>query len=123
SFGELLGWAGDDHAAAFRAFLASATRIAEHPPRARPLGPDPETLAALAARALALGPGIGAGAARAFFEDAFRPHAVGRPAEAFFTGYYEPEVRGARQRGAGFEVPLYRRPADLVEIDETSRPA
>jgi membrane-bound lytic murein transglycosylase A len=31
-----------------------------------------------------------------------------------FTGYYLPELRGAPERGAGYEVPLHRAPDDLV---------
>jgi membrane-bound lytic murein transglycosylase A len=36
---------------------------------------------------------------------------------AFATGYYEPEIAGSRDRRAGYEVPVYRRPPDLVEAD------
>lgn len=38
-------------------------------------------------------------------------------AEGLFTGYYEPLVRGSRQRGGAYTVPLYRQPADLVQVD------
>ena len=33
------------------------------------------------------------------------------------TGYYEPELAGSRTPAPGYPVALYRRPADLVEID------
>ncbi len=33
------------------------------------------------------------------------------------TGYYEPEISGSRTQQAGFDVPVYRRPPELVEID------
>ncbi len=33
---------------------------------------------------------------------------------AYVTGYYEPEISGSRIRGAGFDVPVYRLPPDLV---------
>ena len=36
---------------------------------------------------------------------------------AFVTGYYEPEIAGSRTRAPGYDVPVYRRPPDLVEID------
>jgi membrane-bound lytic murein transglycosylase A len=36
---------------------------------------------------------------------------------AFATGYYEPEIRGCRTRQPGCEVPIYRRPPDLLEAD------
>lgn len=34
---------------------------------------------------------------------------------AFSTGYYEPEIRGCRTRQPGCEIPIYRRPPDLLE--------
>jgi membrane-bound lytic murein transglycosylase A len=36
------------------------------------------------------------------------------------TGYFEPELRGSRERGGGFTVPLYRRPSDLVAVNHDS---
>jgi membrane-bound lytic murein transglycosylase A len=38
-------------------------------------------------------------------------------AAAFATGYYEPEIRGCRTRQPGCEVPIYRRPPDLLDAD------
>ena len=37
--------------------------------------------------------------------------------KAFATGYYEPEILAARTKQPGFEVPVYKRPADLIEAD------
>ena len=37
--------------------------------------------------------------------------------KAFATGYYEPEIAGSRTPAPGYQVPVYRRPADLVEAD------
>lgn len=37
--------------------------------------------------------------------------------KAFATGYYEPEIAGSRTRRAGYEVPVYGRPADLIDVD------
>jgi membrane-bound lytic murein transglycosylase A len=51
--------------------------------------------------------------APAFFRDQFDWVRVGS-GEAFATGYYEPEIRGSRTRRAGFEVPIYAKPNDLV---------
>jgi membrane-bound lytic murein transglycosylase A len=34
--------------------------------------------------------------------------------EAFATGYYEPEIRGSPARAPGYEVPIYRKPPDLI---------
>ena len=37
--------------------------------------------------------------------------------KAFATGYYEPEILAARTKQPGFEVPVYKRPLDLIEAD------
>ncbi|WP_443027796.1 MltA domain-containing protein [Sphingopyxis sp. MWB1] len=36
---------------------------------------------------------------------------------AFVTGYFEPEIAASRTRQPGYDVPIYRRPADLVDVD------
>ena len=51
--------------------------------------------------------------AAAFFRDRFDWVRIG-PGEAFATGYYEPEIRGSRNPGPGYEVPVFGKPADLV---------
>jgi membrane-bound lytic murein transglycosylase A len=107
-FADLEGWAEDDHAAAFHALLRSCAA-------------DPDLPHAAAARAL--GPGASSGAARAFFEERFLPHLIAdsdRP--GFVTGYYEPEIEGSYVRGGPFQVPVYRRPEDLITLaPETER--
>lgn len=37
--------------------------------------------------------------------------------EAFFTGYYEPIVRGARGASIDYPTPLYAMPSDLIRVD------
>lgn len=54
--------------------------------------------------------------AAAFFAAHFEPVVVGDGA-AFATGYYEPEIRGSRAWRPGFEVPVYARPADLLDTN------
>jgi membrane-bound lytic murein transglycosylase A len=36
---------------------------------------------------------------------------------AFVTGYYEPEIAASRDKRPGYDIPIYRRPADLVDVD------
>jgi len=36
---------------------------------------------------------------------------------AYATGYYEPEIAGSRTPASGYDVPVYRRPSDLIEGD------
>ena len=54
-----------------------------------------------------------AGDATRFFATHFETARVGQGV-AFATGYYEPEIAGSRSRGAGYQVPVYRMPADLT---------
>ena len=66
--------------------------------------------------------GIGDGgdaAARYFFETWFRPYLVtdGGRADGLFTGYYEPELRGAWTRHGSYRSPIYARPRDLVSVE------
>ncbi len=37
--------------------------------------------------------------------------------KAFATGYYEPEILASRSKQTGFQVPIYKRPVDLIEAD------
>jgi membrane-bound lytic murein transglycosylase A len=63
------------------------------------------------------------GSAATFFADHFELIQVG-DGTAFVTGYFEPEIAGSRTRQPGFEVPIYRKPPDLVEVDaETAEAA
>lgn len=58
-------------------------------------------------------------AARRFFEAHLTPHQVDGPngPEGLFTGYFEAELRGAREPSRRYRVPLYKRPDDLVSVD------
>ena len=58
----------------------------------------------------------GGGDARAFFARWFEAAQVG-DGRAFATGYFEPEIAGSRTRRPGYEVPVYRRPTDLIDVD------
>jgi membrane-bound lytic murein transglycosylase A len=118
SFGDMPGWANDDHAAAFTAFRNGAMVLDDHPPKTRALGTDAAALAAILVRAGKLPAGISPARARNFFEAEFVAHSVNDA--AFFTGYYEPEVRGSIVWTTEFQVPLLRAPDDLVEIEPGS---
>ncbi len=54
--------------------------------------------------------------APAFFTRYFGTVQIGA-GTAFVTGYYEPEIAGSRTKRPGYDVPIYRRPADLIEVD------
>jgi membrane-bound lytic murein transglycosylase A len=119
SFSDIDSWRDDDHAAALAAFRVSADAIAEAPPKTRALGVDGGALSRLGESV----PQRDADrhAARRFFELNFVPHRI--EAAGFVTGYYEPEVEASRERTDRFTTPLYRRPADLVDVPLGERPA
>lgn len=54
--------------------------------------------------------------ARNFFASQFETVQVG-DGKAHATGYFEPEIMGSRTTGPGYGVPIYKRPAELVEVD------
>jgi membrane-bound lytic murein transglycosylase A len=58
----------------------------------------------------------------AFFAEHFELVQVGDGA-AFATGYFEPEIAGCRTPRPGCEVPVYRKPPDLVEVDAATAEA
>src|SRR3954471_342501 len=65
------------------------------------------------AEAATLPAGDGAAAER-FFRARFELVQIGDGA-AFATGYYEPQIVGSRTHIPGYDVPVYAKPADLVE--------
>ena len=58
-------------------------------------------------------------AARAYFERWFRPYRASSQggSDGLFTGYYEPELAGAKHKGGRYQVPLLGEPRDLVMVD------
>ncbi len=123
-FDDLPGWAGDDHLAAFEAFRRSAFRVLEKPYRTGSLGNDCAASADAHAEARN-GPLPDAAAARQFFEKHFVPCRIEAEegGKGLVTGFYEPVVAASPVRTERFTVPLLARPADLVDIDDTNRPA
>ena len=51
-----------------------------------------------------------------FFAGYFETATVG-DGRAFATGYYEPRIAASRTKMPGYEVPIYRVPADLIDLD------
>ena len=115
----IAGWRDDDHASAFTAFLRSAYRIVETPPKRRHPAVDLHAMVDVAQRAIRSGP-VTAAAARRFFEDHFQPARI--DADGFLTGYFEPELAASPVRTGKYTVPLYRRPPDLIDVNDGNRP-
>jgi membrane-bound lytic murein transglycosylase A len=114
-FDDLQGWAFHDHGPALEAFRRSAHEIlASASGFSRPVCFGGRRDAWLESCRMSLEHHD----ARHFFEDHFRPYRVQDEAcpEGLFTGYFEPEVRGRRTSSLAFQVPLYRRPVDLVAL-------
>jgi membrane-bound lytic murein transglycosylase A len=122
AIGELPGWTDDDQAAALPALQRSCGRLLAQADD-RMVGPDAVagTVADWRAPcdAVVHAGALDAAATRALIAGAFEPfRASGRDGfDGLFTGYYEPELRGAVAPDATFHVPLYKRPDDLVTVE------
>jgi membrane-bound lytic murein transglycosylase A len=123
-FDRLAGWREEHPAQAVPAFLAGCAVLAHSPDlslggtgEAASRGGSPSQWRDACDAARALPPGDDA--ARGFFERYFQPWAIAGNANptGLFTGYYEPEVRGARSPGGIYRTPLLGRPNDMVQVD------
>lgn len=94
AFEDLDGWSMDDHEAARQVFLNTCGDFD---------APDWQSVCAAA---------HGIPDARQFFELLFRPVLIEDGAAPLFTGYFEPELEGARTPGGRFKFPVYRLPAE-----------
>lgn len=123
-FDALPGWRDDRQDLAFAAFRRSAFRAADKPYRSGSLGVGAEAFAPSYGEARSLGD-LDAREARLFFERHFVPMAITPDGggAGFVTGFYEPVVEASAVRTDRFRVPLLRRPDDLVDVDDTNRPA
>lgn len=98
-FADLSGWAADDHDAALRVFAETCADMRD---------PDWQALCAVARDQTS---------GRAFFELFFRPVMIDDGKPALFTGYFEPELEGARRPSARFRFPVYRMPPEARLTD------
>ena len=119
SFAHIAGWANDDHQAALAAFQRSCGEIiASGHAFGRDVrygGARSDWLAVCEAASRAV-------SARQFFETEFEALEVSDPVrpEGLFTGYYEPEAEGSRTPGNGYDVPIYRKPDDLIGFEAST---
>ena len=115
SWSELGGWAEDDHLAAFKTFMDSCRAILPRTNPGREAGPMFTALQQICRRARQY-IAFDNEKARAFFEVNFRPVRISTLGEAagFLTGYYEPIIEGSRTWSEEFQVPVYRKPSNLI---------
>lgn len=117
SFSDLPGWAESNPQPALAAFQRSCAALAARPD-SEPMGTYGGTLADWRPACAAAGK-TAPERARAFFATWFVPVAVtaGRVEQGRFTGYFEPEIKGSRTRQGAFQVPVYGKPDDLIQVD------
>lgn len=96
-YADLQGWAKDDHRAALDVFLSTCRDM-----------DDPDWAALCRIGAETPDP-------RRFFEIHFAPTLVEDGVPTLFTGYYEPELEGARYRGGRYRYPIYALPEEAED--------
>jgi len=125
AFNDLPGWKAEDASAALLPLLKSCAKLRAMPAD-RPLGEGKAgdlagragTWHKICADAALIRPGNRT-EAQYFFETRFTPYLArdASGARGLFTGYYEPELRGAWKQDATHRHPIYSRPDDLVSVD------
>ncbi len=115
-YGSIAGWTSDDHSEALRVLQRSCLEIQQEGRAFKRKviygGSRSHWLTVCHSLDEVSNP-------RAFFERNFTALEVSdqqRP-DGLFTGYYEPEALGSRTKTPEFNVPIYRKPDDLVAFD------
>jgi len=100
SYDQLDGWAEDDHSQAFEVFRNTCTDL-----------DDPDWQAVCAYATSNPDP-------RAFFELLFAPVLIEDGKDALFTGYFEPELDGARRPSTKYAYPIYKMPPEARGVEQ-----
>jgi membrane-bound lytic murein transglycosylase A len=115
SFDAVPGWSRDDFSESWPAFLGSCKVLTGR-------GAEWKDVCARALRV----DGKSTNAIRGFFESEFSAYQIrddDRRPDGVVTGYFEPEIAGARQYGAPFIYPVYGQPEDMLFADARKLPA
>jgi len=117
SFADMPGWAESDFGTALVAFQRSCSALTQKSD-SEAMGSYAGTIGdwrSLCREAQQTAPQ----AAKAFFEQNFQPVEVfaGKTKEGRFTGYYEPQISGSREKHGAYQTPVYGRPDDLITVD------
>lgn len=125
-FDSLAGWGEDDP----RELIAALARCHRHivdkkPYRTGSLGIEASELLPAMEAAQSLAVTLSAAEARAFFEDQFVPFFIRRDdgGSGFVTAFYEPDIDVSDKAEDVWRFPFYRRPDDLIDLDDANRPA
>jgi membrane-bound lytic murein transglycosylase A len=119
-FSKIRGWISDDHAAALATFKRSYDEFkstAHGFKREALFGGRLQDWLAISEQAFETSD------PREFFETHFTPCEVRdlvRP-EGLFTGYYEPQAQGSLAQTKEYQVPIYRKPPELVALGAESQ--
>ena len=120
-WGDLPGWAGDDHAAALAALGRTARHVLDNGPhKTGALGLEGAAHLAALRASLAVDPAE----ARAFFERHYEPRRIvgerlgGPDGGGFVTGFYEPTLEASDSPDAAYRYPIHARPHGLGKADE-----
>lgn len=123
TFSDLPGWQDDDPTAVIEALRRCHHHVSTAKPyRTGSLGISVNDL--MPAFSAASADVADAAAARAFFEQQFVAFRIRPEADktGFVTAFYEPEIEVQAKPDDIFRYPIYRRPIDLVDVDDTNRP-
>lgn len=122
SFDELPGWPQSKVKKSLEAFRISCTSFLKQRPE-QAVGSPRISLKAKdwqpACRAALSMNSISESAAREFFQHWFAPVEFNdsKPVRGLFTGYYMALLHGSRTKSSEYNVPIYGRPTDLVNVD------
>jgi membrane-bound lytic murein transglycosylase A len=125
TFADLKGWKDDNPSGLFDAMRACHRHItAIKPYRTGSAGLAADDLLPLLTDALLAAP-RSAAEARAFFEARCVPFRIRRADEkaGFVTAFFEPEIEVSAVPDDVHRHPFYRRPDDLIDLDDGNRPA
>jgi len=121
AFDQLNGWGDDNYKEIVPAMVRSCTRILK--------APDDRTFGSLveagkysnwkkACEKFAIVATLDTQSLQQYFEDHFTPYQVSSDDDpiGLFTGYYEASLNGSRTRSEKYNIPLYKRPDDLIMV-------
>lgn len=108
SYSDLPNWNNDHLSDAWPAYIRSCQKLKYQPRWQKPCA------AAFAMK------NPSESAIRKYYKTWFKPYEVrsGKTKNGLFTGYYEPEIYGSLVKSARFHSPIYKRPGDLVMIED-----
>ena len=127
-FDQIEGWSKADKTSSLQAFARSCAQMKQDN-RAFSKGPEfggtREDWQQVCAALQQVGENPDEKTATAFFEDNFTPLAVNDPnlKKGLFTGYFEPVVQGSLSRSDQYNIPVYKKPDDLVTFTKEQQEA